>query len=210
MDWIDISMPLRNGIAVWPGDVPVEVARRMTLEQGSDYNISMLTLSTHAGTHVDAPLHFIAGGKSIDEMPLDATVGPARVIEIDDTETIKPAELERHDIQPGERLLFKTANSLRPWLDLPFQEDYVYLSPEAARFLVERDVRCVAIDYMSVGPTDTDIAGKVHHTLLEGGVWIIECVYLAGVPAGPCDLVCLPLRVEGAEGAPARALVRPL
>jgi arylformamidase len=210
MDWIDISMPLHNGVAVWPGDVPVEVARRMTLEQGSDYNISMITLSTHAGTHMDAPLHFISGGKSIDEMPLDATVGPARVIEIADTETIKVPELERHDIQPGERILFKTANSLRPWLDMPFQEDYVYPSPEAASFLVESGVRCVAIDYMSVGPTDPDIAGRVHRTLLDGGVWIIECVYLADIPAGPCDLICLPLRVVGAEGAPARAIIRPL
>jgi arylformamidase len=210
MDWIDVSMPLRNGIAGWPGDVPVEVARRMTLEQGCDYNISMITMSTHAGTHMDAPLHFIIGGKSIDEMPLDATVGPARIIEIEDTESIKPGELEQHDIKRGERLLFKTVNSRQQWPDMPFIEGYVYISPEAAAFLVERGVRCVAIDYLSVGPTVVDTACMTHKTLLGGGVWIIEGVYLADIPAGPCDLICLPLRVEGAEGAPARAIVRPL
>ena len=207
MDWIDISMPLRNGVAGWPGDVPFEFARRMTLEQGCDYNISMITMSTHAGTHIDAPLHFLEGGKSIDELPLGATVGPARVIEIEYEESIKPGELDGNDIQQGERLLFKTANSKKAWHDMPFMESYVYISVEAAEYLVERRVRCVAIDYLSVGPTDMDVACPVHRTLLGGGIWIIEGVYLADVPAGPCELICLPLRVVGAEGAPARAIL---
>jgi arylformamidase len=203
MDWIDVSVPLRSDLPAWPGDVPVEFARRMKLEDGADYNISMLTLSTHSGTHMDAPLHFIEGGVSIDQMPLDTTVGPARVIEIADTFSIKPLELDPHDLQ-----LFKTANSESDWRGDPFKEDYVYISPEGAAFLVERGVRCVGIDYMSVGSTHPDEAKATHEILLRGGVWIIECLYLVGVPAGPYEMVCLPLKVEGAEGAPARAILR--
>jgi len=209
MDWIDISMPLRNGVVGWPGDVPVEVARRAEIGQGSDYNISMLTLSTHSGTHMDAPLHFIRGGKSIDMLPFDATVGPARVIEISDPKAIEPAELETCDIKEGERVLFKTVNSNRPWPDLPFQDGYVHLTPDSAAFLVDRRVKCVGIDYLSVGTLDMESSMPTHKTLLAGGVWIIECIYLGQVEAGPCDLICLPLRVEGAEGAPARAIIRP-
>jgi len=130
MDWIDVSVPLRNDVIGWPGDVPVEVARRMRIEQGADYNISMITLSTHAGTHMDAPLHFIATGDSIDSMPVDVTVGEARIIEIRDRESIKRAELEEHDIQAGERIIFKTANSERDWLDVPMIEDYVHIAPD--------------------------------------------------------------------------------
>ncbi len=209
MDWIDISQPLRSGSVGWPGDVPVEIARRMTLEQGSDYNISMVTMSTHSGTHMDAPLHFIAEGKSIDMLDFDATVGPARVIEIADTESVKPAELEGHDIRPGERVLFKTSNSGRRWPDLPFRDGYVSITPAAAGFLVERKVKCVGIDYLSVGALDMDESVPTHKILLAGGVWIIECIYLAGVEPGDYELICLPLRLEGAEGAPARAIIRP-
>lgn len=208
MDWIDISQPLRTNVIGWPGDVPVEVARRATIGQGSEYNISMLVLSTHSGTHMDSPLHFIEGGKSIDMLDFSVTVGPARVIEISDTESIKPEELEGHGIADGERILFKTANSERPWPDLPFQEGYVFITPEAAAYLVERKVRCVGIDYLSVGPLDMERSVPTHRTLLAGGVWIIECLCLGGVSPGDYDLVCLPLRVEGAEGAPARAIIR--
>lgn len=209
MDWMDISMPLRNGVVGWPGDVPVEVARRMRIEDGADYNISMITLSTHAGTHMDAPLHFIAGGRSIDEMPAGVTSGEARLIEVRDRRSIKPAELEEHDISSGERVIFKTANSERDWLDSPMIEDYVSLSVEGAEYLVEKGVSCVGIDYLSVGSLRPDEARETHKTLLSGGVWIIECLYLVGVPGGRYDLMCLPLRVEGAEGAPARAFIRP-
>lgn len=210
MDWIDISMPLRTGVVGWPGDIPVEVARRASIEEGSDYNISMLVLSTHSGTHMDAPLHFIRGGKSIDMLPLDATVGPARVIEIKDTEWVKPEELEQHDIQQGERILIKTVNSNKPWPDLPFQEGYVAIAPDAAEYLADRKVRCVGIDYLSVGALDMTTSVPTHKKLLAGGVWIIECLYLGAVEPGRYELVCLPLKVEGAEGAPARAIIRPL
>lgn len=210
MDWIDVSVPLRNDVIGWPGDVPVEVARRMRIEQGADYNISMITLSTHAGTHMDAPLHFIATGDSIDSMPVDVTVGEARIIEIRDRESIKRAELEEHDIQAGERIIFKTANSERDWLDVPMIEDYVHIATDASRFLVEHGVRCVGIDYLSVGSFRPEEAGETHTILLAGGVWIIECLYLVGVPAGPCELLCLPLRIEDSEGAPARAFIRPI
>lgn len=207
MELIDVSIPLRSGVVGWPGDVPFEMRRRMGLEQGADFNISVINMSTHSGTHIDAPLHFISGARGVDAMPPEATVGPARIIEILDMESVKAGELEKHDIQPGERVILKTANSERPWVDLPFLDRYVYVSLEGAMFLAERGVRCVGVDYISIGDTDMKSSVPTHLALLEMGVWVIEGLYLAGVPAGPCELLCLPLRIDNADGAPARAFI---
>lgn len=205
--WIDISVPIRNGMVTWPEDPPVELSRRLSIERGDDYNISFMSMSAHTGTHMDAPLHFIAGGAGLERMPLEATVGEARVIEIADPVSIKPDELSEHDIEPGQRVLFKTSNSARPWQDLPFIEDYVYLSVEGARWLAGRRVACVGADYLSVAGMGRE-ATETHTLLLEAGIWIIEGLYLAGVSPGVYDLVCLPLPLQDADGAPARAIIR--
>jgi arylformamidase len=158
---------------------------------------------------MDAPLHFIRQGMGIDKMPLDTTVGRARVIEIQDTESIKPEELIHHRIRRGERILFKTRNSSRGWQTHTFIEDFVYISKEAAHFLAERKVRVVGVDYLSVGGFKRD-GMETHRALLEGGVWIIEGLDLSSVKPGKYDLICLPLKIEQGDGAPARAILRPV
>jgi arylformamidase len=180
MDWTDITMTVRGGMVHWPGDEDVVIERIEDLERGGPYNLSRAVLSLHSGTHVDAPLHFIPGGRGIDEMPLSAAVGPARVIEIKDPVSITPAELEACTIAPGERVLFKTANSGRVWDTDTFVEDFVYLSEAGARFIAQRGVLAVGIDYLSIGPYGEDASG-IHRALLEAGIWIIEGLDLSAV-----------------------------
>jgi len=158
---------------------------------------------------MDAPLHFVHGGKGIDQVTLDVLMGNARIIEIDDGESIKVEQLQKHDIRCGERILFKTKNSSHVWQRDDFTEDFVYISTEAAKFLVERGVILVGVDYLSVGGYKRN-GTEVHQALLGGGVWLIEGLDLSKVSAGDYELVCLPLRIVDGDGAPARAVVRPL
>ncbi|MFC1988384.1 cyclase family protein [Chloroflexota bacterium] len=207
LPWIDISVPLKDGMVHWPGDPPVKINRVKNIAAGDLVNLSMISMSAHSGTHVDAPIHFIPRGKGIDEASIETLVGRARVIEIRDTELIKPDELTQQNIQPGERILFKTINSSRVWQSDVFVEDFVFISDDAAHFLVERKVRAIGIDYLSVGSSDG--GSEVHKVLLAGGVWIIEGLDLLKVTAGEYELICLPLKLVGGDGAPARAIIRP-
>jgi arylformamidase len=154
---------------------------------------------------VDAPLHFIRGAIGVDNLPLDALIGPARVITIRDPHSVTAEELARHDLQKAERVLLKTANSPRSWEQPGFARDYVGLSPSGARHLVERGVRTVGIDYLSVGGLDN--GAEIHHMLLGAGVCIIEGLNLTAAPEGPCELLCLPLRIQDGDGAPARVVL---
>ncbi|RJP35025.1 MAG: cyclase family protein [Actinobacteria bacterium] len=209
MGWIDISVTVRSGMAHWPTDEAVGIERICDLDRGDPYNLSRILMSLHTGTHMDAPIHFIRDGAGIDEMPLEAAIGRARVIEIRDRELIRPAELQEHGIERGERILFKTANSGSLWDSDAFSREFVSVSEAAASFLAAAGITLVGVDYLSVGGFNTDIA-KVHLALLEAGVWIIEGLNLAGVEPGDYELVCLPLKVARGDGAPARAILRPL
>jgi arylformamidase len=206
-NWIDVSVPLRSGMVTWPGDPEVRIERMLDMEKGNEVNLSRLDMGAHTGTHMDAPLHFIKSGKSLDEMPLTATVGPARVIEILDAESIKPDELVPHQIERGERILFKTKNSTRDWINQPFIEDFVYISTAAGQFLVARGVQTVGIDYLSVGGYEKNGA-EIHHTLLGSGIWIIEGLNLSHVQPGRYELICLPIKIVNSDGAPCRAILR--
>jgi arylformamidase len=206
--WIDISVTLRNGLVHWPGDPPFEIERIHDMAKGDSNNLSRVRMGAHSGTHIDAPLHFIAGGKSIDAMPFDVTIGRTRVIEINDAGSIKPGELRKHRIRQGERILFKTGNSGRVWQSDSFVEDFVSISKEAARFLVDRKILLVGVDYLSVGGFKRD-GTEIHQILLKAGIWIIEGLDLSGVTPGRYDLICLPLKLDQGEGAPARAIIRP-
>jgi arylformamidase len=197
---IDISTPIHGGMTVWPGDAPVQVVTE-PFEHGQ---LTSLAMSAHTGTHIDAPLHFIAGGLAIDQMPLEAMVGACQVIAVDDPVAIRPAHLP--PLAPGARVLFKTANSAH---EGAFREDFVYLSADAARQLVDAGVRTVGIDYLSIGGFHHDLV-ETHRVLLGAGVWVIEGLRLAHVEPGAYQLICLPLKIAGADGAPARALLQPL
>ena len=205
--WIDVSVMLRTGMVSWPGDPPPRISHVRDMEKGDPCTVSHLDIGAHAGTHMDAPAHFVRGGAGIDTIPLDAAIGSARVIAIRDRESIKPDELLRHRIRRGERLLFKTHNSARCWDTDSFVEDFVHMSAAAARYLVERQVRLVGVDYLSVGGFHAEGA-DTHQALLTAGIWIIEGLNLARVRPGRVQLVCLPLKIAGADGAPSRALVR--
>ena len=205
--WVDVSVPLRSGMVHWPDNPPVRIERMLDIERGDVANVSTISLGSHTGTHMDAPIHFVRGGEGMDRMPLDATMGPARVVEIQDPAAIKPDELDPHGIGRGERVLFKTRNSSVAWWTQDFIEDFVYVSQEAARYLAERGVRTVGVDYLSVGGFHTD-GVETHQALLGAGIWVIEGLDLSGVEPGEHELICLPLKVEGGDGAPARALLR--
>ena len=206
-DWIDVSVPLRSGMVHWPDNPPVSIERMLDIERGDVANVSKLSLGAHSGTHIDAPLHFFRTGNGLDAMPLTATIGRARVIEIRDPESIKPEELRPYQIQRGERVLFKTRNSTRCWHTDDFVEDFVYISQEAARYLVVQQVQTIGVDYLSVGGFFTD-GVETHHALLEAGIWIIEGLNLSEVEPGIYELICLPLKIKESDGAPARAILQ--
>ncbi|HEX8033420.1 MAG TPA: cyclase family protein [Ktedonobacterales bacterium] len=207
--WIDVSVSLHSGMVHWPDNPPVQIERVMSFDRGDAANVSKISMGSHTGTHMDAPIHFVPDGEGINMLPLDAAMGAARVIASTDAVSIKRAELEPYDIQRGERILFKTRNSNRVWNTDNFVEDFVYISADAAEYLAERGARTVGVDYLSVGGYKQD-GIETHYALLGAGIWIIEGLNLASVEPGNYELVCLPLKIVDGDGAPARAIVRPI
>ena len=210
--WIDISVTLRTNMPYFPTDpVPPKIYRMHDVEKGDKVTMSMLEIISHTGTHIDTPLHFIPGGSTVTDMPLDATIGPARVIEIKDPEKIKVAELEKHNINKGERVLFKTRNSPQTYESERFVEDYVYLDGAAAEYLVEKGIILFGLDNITIGHfKEQDNLTKTHQTLLEAGIYILEDCALDGVPPGEYELLCLPLLMYKGDAGPCRAILRPL
>ncbi|MGD0577410.1 MAG: cyclase family protein [Bryobacteraceae bacterium] len=206
--WIDISLPIHSGMVVWPGDRPVRVEQSMSLERGDPFNLTECRFTAHTGTHMDAPHHFLPAGDGIDTLPLEAVLGPCRVVRIHDPVAVRPAELPAR-LQRGDRILFQTNNSFNNIGLRRFVEDFVYVSKEAAVVLAEAGVQTVGIDYLSVGGLHHDLV-ETHLVLLGAGIWIIEGLDLSAVEPGEYELVCLPLKLVGADGAPARAALRRL
>lgn len=207
--WIDVSVTVRNGMPHWPDNPPIVMERVLDLGRGDAANVSRLAMGVHTGTHMDAPVHFIHGGPGADEMPLTATMGEARVIEIEHPREITAGELARHELTEGERILFRTSNSPRLWQATSFAEDFVYISEQAAKHLAEARVRTVGVDYLSVGGYHINGA-LIHHILLEAGIWIIEGLDLSPVTGGRYEMICLPVKLHGSDGAPARTILRPI
>lgn len=205
--WKDISVPLQSEMAHFP-DVPaVRISRTLDMDHGDICNVTAISMSAHAGTHIDAPSHFIKSGKSIDQMPFDAVMGPARVILIRDPKWIQIKELEKYHIQKGERILFKTLNSSRCWKTKSFIKNYVYLPEESAKYLAKMKVRTVGIDYLSIGGFNAGLP-ETHKALLREDIWVIEGLNLSKVKPGNYELICLPIKILKADGAPARAIIR--
>ena len=206
-DFIDISVPVRSGMAHWPGDPDVKLTRTLDMAKGDICNFTELSFGAHTGTHMDAPLHFVERGASIDQLPVHATVGRCRVVEIKARVAIEPKHLEPHKLRRGERVLFKTRNSRRSWKADGFDKNFVSIAQDGAQYLADRGVLTVGIDYLSIGGWQRD-GVETHQIMLGAGIWVIEGLNLAKVKPGRYELICLPLKLLGAEGAPARAVLQ--
>jgi len=206
MKLIDVSQPLKGGIPVWPGDTEFSFDLTWTKEKSGSVNVGRLEMSTHTGTHIDAPFHFDDSGRKVIELDPAIYVGPARVIEIPEKASIGAEELREHDLEGVSRLLIRTGS----WPDRNiFPERITHLHRDAAPFLAERGVRLVGVDVPSVDPIESKEL-PAHHALLENGIHILEGLVLDEVEPGDYELVALPLALEGADASPVRAVLRTL
>jgi arylformamidase len=208
--WIDATVTLDPSTTpVYEGDAPMRFDFLKDMRRGDPLTLSAYSLGAHSGTHVDAPMHFVAGGASIDQLPIDVFIGPARVIEIpDDVQAIDAAELGRHEWRGAPRILFRTRSATHGWLtESTFHRDFAYIAADAAQLLADAGVRLVGIDYLSAEQFGAP-APRAHQILLGKGIPIVEGLSLASVRGGDYDLIVLPMKVGGHEGAPARAVLR--
>jgi arylformamidase len=203
----DISVKLGAEAIEYPGTPPYSQEVILKLKDGDFCNLTKLAMIVHIGTHIDTPAHYIAQGKNLDEYPIEKWIRPAHVVDTKDKKAIRPAELEKLDIKPGDALLFKTENS-RSGRSVSgvFTEDFVAMSIESADFCVEKKVGLVGIDYNTVDRYG-DETFPVHHKLMGGDILILEGINLKDVPAGEYTLFCLPVKIKGVEGSPARAIL---
>ena len=203
----DITLTITPQMIVWPGDPTVNIQRISSIASGDTANVSQMTMSCHTGTHVDAPDHFLNNGKTTEGLSLDLLVGRAYVLNLPDVSVITASVLMRAEIPPRtRRLLFKTRNS-EYWAkgNNEFHTDFVGLSVDAAELLVDRNVRLVGIDYLSIAPYKLGI--PVHTILLNAGVVVLEGLDLSQVSQGRYTLHCLPLKLGGTDGAPTRCIL---
>jgi len=205
----DVSVILNSRLAVWPGDPAPEFRQLSTLAEGAEANVSLLHFGAHTGTHMDAPRHFIEGANGVDKFPLEALVGTAYVLEFDlkPGEHIQAAHLEQAGLpEKVERVLFKTNNS-NLWANPEvFHENYSALAPDGAEWLVERGVKLVGIDYLSIERFKPGVY-QTHHILLSQQVVVVEGLDLRQIEPGEYTLMALPLKIQDADGAPARVLL---
>lgn len=208
MRMYDITVPISPRMPVWPGHSRVSLERESNISQGDRSNVSRLCLGTHTGTHIDSPQHLIETGYGVDKIPVETLVGPAYVVEPTPEErTIVATDLASLGVPSNAtRLLLKTENSYLWQSALDFEPDFIHLDKSAARWVVSRGLRLLGVDYLSV---DASRASElaVHRILLEAGVVIVEGLNLAEVTPGFYQLCCLPLRIIGGDGAPARAVL---
>lgn len=205
--YYDISVKLGVESIDYPGDTQYSRDQILTFDQGGICDLSSLKMSPHSGTHIDAPAHFIPRGKTIDDYAVDAFIRPAHVVEIRDPEAVRPWELENLETRPDEALLFKTENSkIGLCATGRFSEEYVYVSAEAAEFCVRRKSGLVGLDYITIDRFGDDLF-PAHRVLLGNGVLILEGINLVDVPPGRYTLLCLPLKIRGAEASPVRAVL---
>jgi arylformamidase len=210
--WIDVTASLDPATTpVYEGDAPMKFEFLKDMRKGDGFTLSVLSLGAHSGTHIDAPMHFVAGGAPIDQVALAPLIGPARVIDIADAvQSIDAAELNRHQWRGAQRVIFRTRSSRRGWMTSPtFHRDFAYVAPDAAQLLADAGVQLVGIDYISAEQFGAP-APRTHQILLGKGIPIVEGLALEGVTAGDYDLIALPMKVRGHEGAPARAVLRRL
>jgi arylformamidase len=210
--WYDLTIPLSQSMPQTTLDpTPVRIYRFFDVALGAKVTMTKMEIISHTGTHLDAPLHFIPGGSTISDMDVTDTIGPCRVIEIEDKKTIKVAELEKQHIQKGERLLFKTANSPAWYTSEKPYEDLVYLEGESAEYLGKIGIHLFGLDSMTIGNSkDNQNINRVHRALLSSGCYVLEGLAMGGVPAGEYELLCMPLLMYNGDAGPSRVIIRPL
>jgi arylformamidase len=209
-NWIDVTATLDPATTpIYAGDAPMKFDFIKDMRKGDPLTLSAYSLGAHSGTHVDAPMHFVRDGASIERLSLDPFIGPARVIDIDDSvQAITAVELGRHQWKGAERVLFRTRSSVRGWMSSStFHRDFAYIAPDAAQLLADAGVKLVGIDYISAEQFGAP-APLTHRILLGQGIPIVEGLSLGNVSAGEYDAIILPIKVAGHEGAPARAVLR--
>jgi arylformamidase len=201
----DVSLTLSPSIVVYPGDSPLRITERFQMARGNMVNVSILEMSSHTGTHIDAPKHFLDDGATVDELPLDRFLGRAKVLDLTGADAIGASDLARHAIETGDRILLKTKGSA--FLEGPqFRADFAHLTPDGARHLADIGIRTLGIDYLSIDPFDSHDF-PAHHTLLARGIVIIEGLSLGRVAAGEYEMVALPLKIRGGNGSPVRVVL---
>jgi arylformamidase len=206
MKFIDVSVPLGPDLPSYPGNTPFSIEAVKRIANGDSSNVSGLHLSAHAGTHVDAPRHFFDNGIGVDALPLEMLLGRVRVIEVMSRRGIGADELMGADLSEEVRVLIKTQNS-KLWGSAEFHSNYVGVTESGAKHLVDHGIKLVGVDYLSVEEFKKPGA-PAHHVLLGGGTIVIEGLNLRDVDPGVYEMFCLPLRVVGADGAPARVVLR--
>jgi len=204
---IDVSVLLRPGLPTYPGNPEFELQPVKRIAEGASSNVSRLVMGTHTGTHVDAPRHFFDDKPGVDSLPLDLLVGRARVIDVPTRGGVTEAQLAAEGLREDLRVLLRTPNSALWNSHEGFREDYTYLTEGGARYLVDQGVKVVGVDYLSVEQFHK-AGAPAHHALLGNNVIIIEGLDLSEAEAGQYEMYCLPLRVEGADGAPARVVLK--
>jgi len=205
----DISVPVMNGSVVYPGNPEVGIKPHSELSRGASSNLSLISFGSHTGTHVDAPSHFFEAGSTVDRLPLNVLIGPARVIAFgEDVMSVTARHLQQESLKDTERVLIRTRNSAFV-TDREFHPDFTYVAPDGAEYLAALGVKLVGVDYYSVEQFHSG-HHKTHRTLLERGIVIVEGLDLSEIAPGDYSFVCLPLRLEGLDGAPARAVLMKL
>jgi arylformamidase len=208
--WIDISVLVDpDATPVYPGNAAPKFTLLQSFDKGNQLTLSMVEMGNHTGTHIDAPLHFIKGGATIDEIPASKLLGPALVIEVSQSaKIVDAAELNRHEWHGAKKILFKTRSSYDNfWADKEFHKDFVGVAPDAAQLLADAGVDLVGVDYLSAEQFGAP-APLTHRTLLGKGIVIVEGLDLRQVSGGNYELTVLPVRLKGLEAAPARALLK--
>lgn len=204
---IDISVPLKSDLPVWPGSPGFKLYRTMNLAAGDEANVSQLDTDVHVGTHVDAPCHFIESGTAVEDLSLDVLMGVAYVAELPEVQAVTALDLEKLNLPPKTtRLLLHTTNS-QLWEDnvTEFNKDFVALTADGAQWLVDKGIRLIGVDYLSVQRYHDSTL--THEILLKAGIIIVEGLNLTNVAAGMYQLVCLPIKLVGSDGSPARAVL---
>jgi arylformamidase len=203
----DVSVPIANGMPVWPSDPPLQLTSQGHLSRDKTHTVQVtrIEMGSHTGTHIDAPFHFVEGGRRLEDISLNEMVGPAMVVQIQGVPSIQRKHLTPLNWTDVRRVLFKTDNSTH-WNDGTFYEEFVFLEPDAAEFLVQQGVRLVGIDYLSIDPYKSE-KHPAHFVLLSRNVIIIEGLNLSGVGPGPYQMVALPLNLQSGDGAPARVIL---